>query len=64
MNKIDCYLKGIWRSLPQWLSGNYPISGHTFVDTEEHYNCKVIISECEDCGKIHISWTNGSGIYR
>lgn len=57
MKKLDCWLKGILRSLPQWLNGNYPISGHLFLDKEEHSNCKVVVSECEHCGKVDISWS-------
>jgi len=64
MKNLICFIKGIWESLPQWLSGGYPISGHLFVDKEEHENCKVIISECENCGEIHISWRGGNDIYR
>lgn len=64
MNTIICYIKGIFRSIPQWIDGSYPISGHLFVDKEEHYNCKVIISECEYCGKIDIAWSEGSNNFR
>jgi len=64
MKKIICRIKGIWRSVPHWLSGNYPISGHIFIDTEEHENCKVTISECKTCGKIDISWSTKDNKYR
>lgn len=32
MDKIICWLKEIWRSIPQLINGNYPISGHLFID--------------------------------
>jgi hypothetical protein len=54
--KIICYLKGIWRSLPNILNGDYPIDGCDFVETEIHENCRVSIAKCEHCGKINISW--------
>lgn len=63
MKKINCWLKGIWRSLPQWLRGDYPISGHLFVDTEEHEGCKVMVGKCEHCGKVSITWSGGREIY-
>jgi hypothetical protein len=58
MNKILCVLKEIWRSISslQLWSGGYPISGHDFVDIEEHKNCAVTVSKCEVCGKIDITW--------
>ena len=62
MEKITCFLKGIWRSLPQWLDGSYPISGHLFVDQEYHKECDVIISKCETCGKISINWQGGKEV--
>lgn len=49
---IFCWLKEIFRTIINFI----PISGHDFVDIEEHENCKVIISKCEYCGKIDISW--------
>ncbi len=64
MNKIICFIKGIWRSLPQWLSGDYPISGHLFVVEEEYENCRVSVEHCETCGKLNISWSQGSNKYR
>lgn len=33
-----------------------PISGHIFCDTEEHDNCHVTVSVCENCGKVEIGW--------
>lgn len=64
MKNVICYLKGIWRSLPQWLSSEYPISGHLFKDIEEHENCRVVISECETCDKVDISWSTKDNKYR
>ena len=64
MIKILCFIRGVWTSLPQYISGNYPISGHMFMDIEEHDNCKVVVSKCENCGKLDISWSNGVDKYR
>jgi hypothetical protein len=54
--RIICWLKGIWRSFPNILQGDFPIDGCDYVDIEEHKNCTVIVSKCEHCGKINISW--------
>lgn len=62
MNKLICWLKEIWRSIPQWIDGNYPISGHLFVDEEYHTGCNVTISRCEVCGKLDISWSGGKEV--
>lgn len=62
MNKIICWLKEIWRSIPQWIDGNYPISGHLFVDEEYHTGCNVTISRCEVCGKVSITWSGGKEV--
>ena len=58
MLKLDCFLKGIWRSLKAtFRSGNIcNIDGCDYVETETHENVTVIISECEHCGKVDVSW--------
>jgi hypothetical protein len=61
--KLICWLKGIWRSIPNALSGDYPIDGCDYVDIEEHQNCEVTVSKCEHCGKIDISWRKFDGDY-
>lgn len=63
MEQIICWLKGIWWSAEGWPFG-FKVSGHVFKTLEEHENCKVFISECEDCGKIDISWTSKENKYR
>jgi len=58
--KIICFIKELFRSgtsLQMW-QGGFPISGHDYVDIEEHENCTVTVSKCEVCGKIDISWHN------
>jgi len=62
MNIIICWLKEIWRSIPQWIDGSYGISGHLYVDKEYHTGCNVTISECEECGKISITWSGGKEV--
>ena len=47
----------MWGSIWTLMGSGYPLSGHNWVDIEEHENCKVTVSECEICGKIDISWT-------
>jgi hypothetical protein len=56
--RIICWLKGIWRSLPNIMQGDYPIDGCDYVEKEKHENCTVEISECEHCGKVDITWHN------
>lgn len=56
MNRIYCFLTGIIRSIRIGWPFNYPMSGHVFVDQEEHKNVKVTISKCEACNKIDITW--------
>ena len=53
---IICFVKSIYRSIPNLFSGLSPFSGHDYIDIEEHENVKVTISECQCCGKIDISW--------
>ena len=60
--KIICFLKEIWRSIPQWMNGSYPISGHLFVDEEYYTGCNVTISRCEVCGKYEINWSGGKEV--
>ena len=43
-------------SLQLWQGGFY-IDGCDYVDIEEHKNKTVVISKCEHCGKIDISWS-------
>ena len=62
--QLICFLKGIYRSIPQYLNLDYTISGHDFVDIEEHDNCHVVISKCETCDKVDISWAEGTMKYR
>lgn len=62
MKEIICYIKGIFRSIPQWVDGSYPISGHLFVDQEYHKGCDVVIGKCETCGKIDITWKGGQEV--
>lgn len=57
INRWQCKLKAIIRSIPQFIMGNFPIDGHDWVDIEEHKNCTVTISKCEICGKTHVSWS-------
>lgn len=33
-----------------------PILGHIFRDVEEHDNCHVTVSRCENCGHVSIGW--------
>ena len=58
MERIFCFLKGIWRSItsPQLWQGGFPISGHIFTKSEDHTNCEIEIVTCEDCGKWEIWW--------
>ena len=56
INKWQCWLRGIFRSLQIGWPLNYAMSGHEFMDVEEHKNCTVTVSKCECCGKTDISW--------
>ncbi len=55
--KMICIIKEIYRSFISIFYTGMIMSGHDFVDIEEHENCKVVISRCEVCGKIDISWS-------
>lgn len=61
--KILCWIKSIFRSLPQIINGELPISGHLLVDEEYHTGCNVTISKCEVCEEIHITWSGGREVY-
>jgi len=56
-NAWQCWIEGAWDSIGTLLSSGYPMSGHEWVDQEEHRNCRVIVSRCERCGKQDISWS-------
>ena len=63
MEKIICFLNGIWQSLLHQLNGGeHAISGHLFVDKEYHKGCDVIISRCETCNKLDITWQGGQEV--
>ena len=56
-SKIDCFFVGLWETLRHWFRRNKEtVSGHTFVDAQVYRNCAVIVTNCEDCGKIDITW--------
>jgi len=57
ISRYQCWLKGIWHSLFTLLTSGDSVSGHNWIDIEEHQNCRVVISQCEICGKIDISWS-------
>lgn len=32
------------------------VEGHRYRDTEKHEGCTVIVSVCENCGKVDVGW--------
>ena len=50
---FTCFIRSIIDSLRM----QSKVSGHTWKDVEEHKNCSVTISKCEDCEKVDISWS-------
>lgn len=48
--EIECAMRE-WRT-----EDGTPVLGHVFVDIEEHDNCHVTVSKCENCGRIDIGW--------
>ena len=62
LNRWQCWIKGLWRSIEIGWPSNYRMSGHTFVNEEEHKNCTVTISRCETCGELDISWSKTNNL--
>ena len=56
INIIFCWLKGLWRSSSSLFMTGFLFSGHDYEVIEEHKNCIVTVSKCEQCGKVDISW--------
>ena len=56
MNKLECLIKGWIATIRGGWPFNFPVSGHEWVDTEEHHNVTVTVSECELCGKVDLTW--------
>lgn len=52
---ILCFLKTFWRTWGEGIPSAI-VSGHDWLDEEEHDNCTVTISRCEVCGEQEISW--------
>jgi hypothetical protein len=61
-NRVDCFLKTLWYSLVHFIStggSTTPVMGHVYVTEEVHVNCTVLVSYCENCGDLDISWHHG-----
>ena len=57
--RIDCWVKGIWRTLRYYVktgSLTETVEGHLYEDIEVHENVTVTVSRCKDCGKIELGW--------
>lgn len=56
---IICWLKELFRSLTGvgFYQDGIAMSGHDYVEIEEHENCKVTICKCKTCDKIDVSWS-------
>jgi hypothetical protein len=50
MKEIECVMK------ERDLGDGFTISGHLYEDIEEHDNCHVTVSKCENCGHITVGW--------
>lgn len=53
-NIWQCILIGVYNTLRYTFPDK--MSGHSWVESEFHENCTVIITKCEVCGKTEISW--------
>lgn len=59
MNRMFCFLRTVWRSIPQILSFSYPIEGHAYYET--YKNDDVQILKCMECGKYDVGYYDPSG---
>ena len=63
MKKLDCLFLTLYRTVKYFLKTgdvkNY-VGGCTYVAKEVHDNVSVCISECENCGKLDISWSKSN----
>ena len=57
LNRYQCWIKGLWRSIWTLMGSGYPMSGHNLVEEGTYNNCKVVVCRCEVCGKLDISWS-------
>lgn len=56
--KLDCFLRGIWRTIKSFIrTGDIvPVCGCNMVEEEIVTNVTVTILKCEDCGNYSVGW--------
>jgi translation initiation factor 2 beta subunit (eIF-2beta)/eIF-5 len=56
--RLDCILRGIWRTIKHFLTTgkSATIDGCNYIEDETINNAKITILRCEDCGAYSIGW--------